>query len=124
MRATSIQAWNEIQKKLPESRRQVLEIIMSHPGLTGREIEFRLAGTRIGRKANARISELHQQGLIEEVGERHCSITDKSAVTWRWTGETVPRPLTKSKSLKMELVELRNRIASLERSQASMRGAR
>lgn len=123
IRATSIEAWHSIQSALPASRAKVLEIIIRHPDLTGREIESRLAGQRVSRKANARISELHQQGLIHESGARPCSVTGHTAVTWHWTGSTDPLPLPKKPKSLDRIAALEQRIAQLERALPTVGGA-
>lgn len=119
-RQTSVEAWFAVQKSLPASRAKVLEAIVRHPNMTGREIEARLAGLRVARKSNARISELAQQGMVEESGVRKCTVTGCEAVTWRWTGRKDPIPLPKRKTvakrvdvLERQIVELRLRYEQL-----------
>lgn len=114
MRATSLEAWARIQDGLPSSRAKVLRVIMEHPGLTGREIERALSDQKAGRKANARISELTQQGLIQAIGERGCSVTGHSATIWAWTGSTSAAPLPKKEKMKDVLTQLSERIQRLE----------
>lgn len=119
-RKTSIHAWESIQSTLPASRARVLEVVIRHPDMTGREIESRLAGQRLSRKSNARLSELAQQGMVRESGIRECSITGRPVVTWRWTGRKTPLPLPKKRELKQllaeEVMDLKQRVQLLERS--------
>lgn len=108
MRPTSLLAWDEIQPHLPQSRGLVLAQVMLKPGSTGRELESYTGD----RKANARLSELERQGLIEAREPVVCSITGRLSLTWFWTGNTTPKPLPPVKAAtRKELVE---RIEMLE----------
>lgn len=108
MRPTSLLAWDEIQRHLPQSRAMVLAQVMRKPGGTGREIEAYTGD----RKANARLSELERQGLIEAREPVVCSVTGRLSIAWFWTGNTIPRPLPAPKvATRKELVE---RIEMLE----------
>ena len=102
MRPTSLIAWDEIQPQLPQSRALVLAEVMKKPGSTGRELE----SYTMDRKANARLSELERQGLIEARGPVQCSVTGRLSLAWFWTGSKNPRPLpAPRKVMRKELIE-------------------
>ena len=83
IRQTSIKAYIRILEsgQLTEARAQVLRhFINVHPEtLTERELDHQMDDVN----AHKRVSELHDQGLLEEVGERACRVSQNpSSIEW------------------------------------------
>jgi hypothetical protein len=51
---------------------------------------------------NARMSELHRQGLIQKIGTRPCKITGRRVLLWDVTSRVVPLPIRPKEFLKAE----------------------
>ncbi|MCD4825511.1 MAG: winged helix-turn-helix domain-containing protein [Phycisphaerae bacterium] len=58
-------------------RQLCLKIVTRSPGLTAREVE-----DRIDIKAHKRLPELRAAGLVHNGKTRHCSISNRLAMTW------------------------------------------
>ncbi len=58
-------------------RQLCLKIVTRSPGLTAREVE-----DRIDIKAHKRLPELRAAGLVHNGKTRHCTISNRLAMTW------------------------------------------
>lgn len=74
---TSRDAAAAVIAKLPERRRECLELIKNNPGICGSEIE------REHPQLRKRIAELANKGLIEQCGERQSRVSGYRGVCWR-----------------------------------------
>lgn len=88
IRDTSLDAYSDIMPELGPRQLLVLKVIMDygktrmHP--TDREIA-RALGHADPNKVRPRRFELMQYGLITEAGKRKCSVSGKTALTWKLT---------------------------------------
>lgn len=85
VRQTSLQAYNEIQANglLSHMRWVVYDCLFRHGPLTAHELDKYLAKPGETKTSyHKRLSELRDMGVVAEVGERPCSITNMTAVLW------------------------------------------
>ena len=87
---TSAKAFHELTDSgsLGEMQRKTLDYLKAHPGRTGREVDaYFLAVLHpddIQRgHFHKRLPELKARGLLENGPARNCSVTGKTAKTWR-----------------------------------------
>jgi hypothetical protein len=60
------------------------------------------------RHANKRLSELRDQGVVEEVGQKICMVSGYEVILWDVTG-LLPKPFKKSSQTKSSRLEAENR---------------
>jgi hypothetical protein len=109
MRNTSIQAYREIVESgsLSTRRLEVYDALFSHGPLKTREIwaNFFKEKEISQNSINPRLSELKEMGIVEEVGEKACSITGKNCILWDVTAN-LPKKLPKQKTRRIQIKEL------------------
>jgi len=76
---TSLIAWGEMQGKLAQTQKAVLEIL-TRTRLTNMELAEAL-GWSINR-VTPRVNELRKKGRLRDCGKRKCSITHRLAYVW------------------------------------------
>ena len=82
IQSTSLDAFDQVQHKLPDCRRIVLEIIEAAlPDITNMEIAQQL-GWSINR-VTPRVKELREMDLVEQSSKRPCEVTGNTALAWR-----------------------------------------
>jgi len=80
--ATSHAAAREILPDLAGLRRAAVEAVANHPGLTATELS-RAVGISDPRVLNRRLGECEKLGVVVRGPVRVCSVTGRSAATWR-----------------------------------------
>jgi len=85
---TSIEAYYDLRNegRIGPMQRHVLDLIRRHPGRTDRELA-ELAGYTDPNALRPRRTELCEDGHIVPAGKRRCSITGRTALTWRVRGD-------------------------------------
>lgn len=106
MRETSRAAYRALRSRLPESRFEVYDDLFIHGPATGHELDVRMDSP----DAHKRLSEMKEQGVVQEVTERACTITGRVAIEWDVTSRTRPLALDRKPTRK----ELEKRIDELE----------
>lgn len=100
-RRTSIAAYHEIEFAglLSKKRFEIYKILYKYGPLTYNEVfkkivqrDSVIASANVG----ARLNEMREMGVVEEAGERLCSITGMNVILWDVT-DKLPTPLVKSK---------------------------
>lgn len=79
---TSKAAAAEVAEVLGERQRFALDAVRRMPDATSLELDMAFAPGERGR-VQKRLNELERAGLIERSGARRCSISGKTAATWR-----------------------------------------
>ena len=84
MRSTSIEAYNALMSEgvLPKKRRQVYGWLHNYGPATAAEVEAALKS----KDAHKRLPELRNQGIIEELGKRICTVTGRKVIEWNVNG--------------------------------------
>lgn len=105
-RKTSIQAYQQIKNSglLAKRRLEVYSWLFDHGPATASEIENGMKR----RHANKRLSELRDQGVVEEVGQKICMVSGYEVILWDVTG-LLPKPFKKSSQTKSSRLEAENR---------------
>lgn len=98
-RKTSIEAYNEIKKNgwLSARRWEVYDALFKHGPLTRSEIDA-VSEIRGAYKSHisARLVELREMGVVEELGEKVCSVTKMNVILWDVT-DKLPKKFLKEK---------------------------
>jgi len=79
--STSHEAAAHIEAKLGELQYNALLAVKKHPGKTALELEQ--ADGVMRSTYGRRMTELRRKGYIVEVDKRRCSVSGRSACTWR-----------------------------------------
>jgi len=87
---TSIHTYHELRREgaLAPMQQAVLIAIRLNPGRTDRELAA-LAGQTDPNAVRPRRTELYQRGAIEPAGRRRCTVTGRTAETWRVAGRSI-----------------------------------
>jgi predicted transcriptional regulator len=81
MHDTQLNSWKEILPKLPDKRREVLEVLLYNPdGMTTYEIA-RYMGREI-HEISGRITELQYMGIVRDTGKKINPKTRKPCNIW------------------------------------------
>lgn len=86
---TQIEAWESIQDKLPESRREVLHVIAAAGALGISTVAISETLKWPINCVSGRITELHDSGLVKDSGRRCINPSGKRAILWV-AGSTEP----------------------------------
>lgn len=105
-RRTSIEAYNNIKENglLSERRWQVYSVLFDIGPATGGEV-FKEMKKRYGMlvptnsNTTTRLGELRNCGVVEELGERECSVSGQRVILWDVT-DRLPTKLEKPKKIK------------------------
>ncbi len=112
VRQTSIQAYQQIKSQglLAVRRFEVYDWLYQCGPATAQEVErgMRKMGMASGRHANKRLPELRDQGVVEEIGERKCSVTGKLAIVWDVTS-LLPKPFRRSSQTRLMVLQIENK---------------
>lgn len=81
MRQTSLAAY-AMKSYHGKVHHQIVELLRFFPGLTDYEIALKL-GYANPNVVRPRRNELMQGGIVEECDQRKCTVTGKTALTWR-----------------------------------------
>lgn len=105
IRKTSIEAYKEIQSSglLSKRRWQVYDILFQHGPLTRGEVDKKFR-EMFGHGQNysnvsARLNELRECNVAEEIGTRKCPITNMNVILWDVTGK-LPKKLSRPHRIK------------------------
>jgi hypothetical protein len=79
---TSIESYHNI-KHLGDKQSDVLITIAAYPNLTDSEIAVRLGKKDPNVVRPRRYELVHDYGLVVSSGKRVCTVTGKTALTWR-----------------------------------------
>lgn len=94
-RKTSAEAFQKIKDEglLSKRRLEVYETLYTYGPMTGMELLMRLKRTtNVDSQVRARLNELRELGVAEEVGEVRCSITKMHVIQWDVTDRLPERP--------------------------------
>jgi hypothetical protein len=112
IRATSIEAYNEIKRKglLSEKRFKVYEIFINSGDLTGSQVAL-IYKTKYPAKSQSetirnRITELVQMKVLEEKGITECPVTGRKVLLFGVT-DSLPTKLPVKKTRKQKKEELK-----------------
>lgn len=113
-RKTSALAYERIQEDglLGRLQLQVYSALYHHGPLTALEVCRQLGRLSLQVSVSPRMCELKRRGAIEEVGERVCAVTGKTAIVWDVTG-TLPTRLGKKASPGDRIAQLEATVAEL-----------
>lgn len=113
-RETSRKAYEELLESgtVPKHQGQILAVVVATPDLTSGEILGKLEVQNVNAW-RARFTELQQRGLIVESGTRKCSVSGRTALTWRYSERTKPLKHKRPKATRAELTALLKRAAVL-----------
>ena len=110
-RQTSIDAYNEIKNGnlLKTVRLEVYECLYAHGPMTQMELCRKINNPkRQDRSYMPRFAELKDMGVIQEIGQKVCSVTGRGVICWDVTDQ-LPRKLdskiTESKNEKIKRLE-------------------
>lgn len=100
IRQTSIDVYHQIQAEGLLSRRrfETYECLFNNGPLTAMETGRRIDGV-LDHSISPRFAELKRLGVIQEVGEKLCSITGRNVLLWDVT-DRLPLKLEKRKKIK------------------------
>ena len=104
-RRTSTIAYEEIMEAgyISKTRRETYDYLYQHGPLTGAELDLHFHGSR--GHHHKRLSELRDlHGVVEEVGERVCTVTGHLAILWD-VNDALPRKKRASKEAKIEKLQ-------------------
>jgi hypothetical protein len=107
MRQTSILAYESIKAsgKLSEMRWKVYDFLFSNGPLTSRELDAKMATPGETRLSyHKRLSELESMGLVYEIEDRICPVTNHLVIVWDVTNAMKPGVLIKPMSKYTKLV--------------------
>jgi len=113
-RKTSIEAYHEIKESglLSKRRFEVYEALFYYGPMTQVETGVKLHLEKMHSSISPRFAELRDRGVIEEIGEKYCSVTGMHVILWDVT-DSLPAPLPKPKSKKEIKKELLEKIVTL-----------
>jgi hypothetical protein len=99
IRKTSIEAYRAIIESglLPRRRLEVYQFVYEHGPTTIRETWKALGPERTTGSYSTRFSELRDQGVIEEIGERFDPVTGMTVILWDVTAE-LPKAIERKKT--------------------------
>jgi len=80
---TSLEAWLDVQEKLPRCRKIVLITLWHMGNATNMEIAKHLNWSI--NRVTPRVKELREMGLVEQAEIRKCGVTNNSARAWKLT---------------------------------------
>jgi hypothetical protein len=116
-RSTSIAVYRQIESEglLSPVRWDVYKTLFHHGPLTQMETCRLIKGIRQDRTYMPRFAELIRMGVLQEIGEKQCSITGRIVILWDVTNQ-LPRKLTKivRKTRKQIEKELDTAVAALK----------
>ena len=84
VRDTSLQAYREIQPELPQREREVLAAVLLWPDRTAYELVKLLDAADVNG-VRPRLTALQARGIVARGIKRECTVTGKTAYTWRAT---------------------------------------
>lgn len=113
-RKTSALAFQRIQEEgiLGRLQFQVYDALYHHGPLTALEVCRHLGRLSLQVSVSPRMCELKRMGAIEEVGERICAVTGKTAIVWDVTG-AVPTKQSKAANPGDRIARLEATVAEL-----------
>ena len=124
-RQTSIDCYNEIKSSglLSERRWEIYDIVFKHGPMTSNEtFDYSLLKGVDGYRhnANARMTELRDVGVVQELGTTICSKTGRTVILWDVTDNLPTKlSLTKKKGKKEKIKDAMLMIKDLGESLAS-----
>tara|TARA_R110002049_G_scaffold231127_2_gene403420 strand:+ start:17841 stop:18266 length:426 start_codon:yes stop_codon:yes gene_type:complete len=94
MRQTSIQCYHQIKREglLSKRRIQVLESLLAIGQCTAGELERHINSNYNVRGGWKQLSILREQGVVQELGTRPCTITGRNVIEWDMTGNLPVKP--------------------------------
>lgn len=98
VRKTSINVYNEIKNNglLSKRRFEIYSAVFKYGPVTAMEVFKKL---KLNTNQSGRFSELRDMGVIQEVGEKQCSITGRTAIIWEAT-DNLPKEINTKQSKK------------------------
>jgi hypothetical protein len=115
-RKTSAEAYRTIEENglLSKRRFEVYDCLYYHGPMTASETFRRISGGRpnynFDSNTRARFTELRDQGVIAEIGEKKCAVTGMTVILWDVTSE-LPTPLPK-KVTSTEKIKILSRLVA------------
>lgn len=82
MRDTQMQAWDDIQEKLPFTRKKVFDVIKNHGDFGATTVTLSMVLGWPINCVSGRVTELCDAGLIRDSGRRGVNPSGKKAVLW------------------------------------------
>lgn len=116
---TSIETYHEIKNSglLSEKRMKVFDIFYDNPnGLTGSEVseiyKNKFPSSKHSETIRNRITELHQMGVLAEMGVVECQYTKRKVMKWCCT-DKMPISLQKKMTKKEKINDILNDVTAL-----------
>lgn len=96
IRKTSIETYHQIEAEglLSKMRFEVYAALFDHGPASSGELAIHIEGTSRNNVAT-RMTELRNAGVVEEVGEKVCTVTGRNVITWDVTGN-LPKKVDKT----------------------------
>ena len=96
-RDTSIQAYKEIEANglLSQRRWDAYKLLFNHGPCTAMELRAFMPKGVVDSQIRARLNELRELGVAQELGTRKCILTGMEVIVWDVTSK-IPKPIKKT----------------------------
>lgn len=103
IRQTSIETYRKIEAEglLSKKRFEIYKAIFTFGPVTRSEIAELISHKGYAGNVSARLTELRDMSVVEEVGERVCTITNQKVILWD-VNKNIPLKLNKSTKIKCQ----------------------
>lgn len=110
MRQTSAEAFEQVKASgyISKVQKEVYDCLYQNGPLTAQEVWKLLRGDAGDNRINGitpRFSELERLGVVNPVGERNCTVTNRNCVVWDVTDKNPTKPIAR-KPIKTEILKL------------------